>query len=159
MSEIILQDSFFSHECDYSKLPLNIILDKITANPWTYIDLPLELRNNPLVQEHAVKTAPFLISRMEYSIDDPLCYVAINKDPMALRFIHYNHRSENLVKKAISANYRAVIHATYNLKQEESFVKWCLNVSPNTALILQRANPSSTLIKTAVLWQKCKNAK
>jgi len=139
---------------DLGKLTKEKVQELINEDPFLYVFLPDVFKNDTSIKEHTIRRSPSLIREMGF--ETPLIELALDTNNSSLRFVPFALRSENLVKKAISANYKTVVHATYEQKQEEAFVKWCLNVSLDTAPILARSNPNSKHIQIALFWLKNK---
>jgi len=131
------------------------VLSLLDEDPFNYIHLPPIFKEDMYIKEYTVRGYPGLVRHVGW-YDPALLEIAVDTSPLALRFIPFSLRSDNLVKKAISVNYKAVVHATYEQKQEEAFVRWCLDTNLDTAPILAKANPTNKLLIIALFWLKNK---
>lgn len=134
-------------------LTLPFVLSLLTLDPWLYIGLPEPFLKDPVVREHTLRREPGLLPYIDPK-DANLCEIAIDANPLALKFVWFKLRTEKLVKKAISANYKAVVQATFEQKNDEAFVTWCLNTNPLTVTHLAKANPNSKRVRIALFWKK-----
>lgn len=150
----VLKDSIlFEKMVQEGTLTHQFVLDLITEDPWFFIGLPEPYVSDAIIIEKVLRKEPGMLPYTNPK-DPNLCEIAVDANPLALKFVWFNLRTEKLVKKAISANYKAVVQATVELKTDENFIHWCLQTNLNTADHLAKVNPNSKLIRIALFWKK-----